>query len=371
MNSLNLDDFKDIELEEQAEDVVEDNNEVGVKMAFVGGGQCGCRIADTFYDKFGYRRVLLFNTTKKDMEGLKTPEANQVLSEKTDGAGKDYSKGRKAIEQSKNEVLKVMKNRFKEGIDKIMVCIGAGGGTGSGTAKILADISEDYLYKQGMDNAKNNIGFIVTLPDRSEGSIVFNNAYKVLKDIIGKGYSPIMILDNAKVTKMLSGQNLTEANRWFMINNVACKLFDIFNTISAQQSKYTNFDPTDLKDVYNSGIITVGLTKLEKVSKDTDIADALYKNLKNNLLVEGLSINSATHGAVIIATEEETIKNIPASSTDNAFNTLISMMNGGDTSKKVALHRGVYEASGSGITVFSMIGGFEFPQDRLDSYKRG
>ncbi len=54
------------------------------------------------------------------------------------GAGADPSVGRKAAEESKEEIKKAV-----EGADMVFVTIGAGGGTGSGAGAIVAQAATD------------------------------------------------------------------------------------------------------------------------------------------------------------------------------------------------------------------------------------
>ena len=53
--------------QEEEKKVIKDDVEVAFKFAFVGAGQGGCRIAETF-SKLGYRKVAALNTAEQDLK---------------------------------------------------------------------------------------------------------------------------------------------------------------------------------------------------------------------------------------------------------------------------------------------------------------
>lgn len=73
--------------EQQQEDKFEDVEIKGLSIGIIGVGQGGNRIAESFYN-LGYRKVILFNTTEKDMQGLSVPKKHWVVAKDIEGAGK-------------------------------------------------------------------------------------------------------------------------------------------------------------------------------------------------------------------------------------------------------------------------------------------
>ena len=63
------------EVEEEIVDTFEDS---AFKLAVVGVGQGGSRIAETFW-QLGYRRVGVINTAKQDLALVKIPDSNKLL----------------------------------------------------------------------------------------------------------------------------------------------------------------------------------------------------------------------------------------------------------------------------------------------------
>ena len=60
------------------------------------------------------------------------------------GAGKDMSRGKKAAQQCQQEILHLTTKIFASQVNHIMVCFGAGGGTGSGSAVSLIEVAQKY-----------------------------------------------------------------------------------------------------------------------------------------------------------------------------------------------------------------------------------
>ena len=63
---------------EPEEKAVEDTFKSAFKIAVVGVGQGGGRLAETFW-KIGYRRVLCINTAAQDLSTIRIPEENKLL----------------------------------------------------------------------------------------------------------------------------------------------------------------------------------------------------------------------------------------------------------------------------------------------------
>ena len=76
------------EEEQVAEKEIKDEVETAFKFAFIGAGQGGSRIAETFYD-FGYRKVAVLNTAQQDLNTIKKVPHKLCIGE--GGAGKDPS----------------------------------------------------------------------------------------------------------------------------------------------------------------------------------------------------------------------------------------------------------------------------------------
>ena len=88
------------------------------------------------------------------------------------------------------------------------------------------------------------VGAVVALPTRAEGSKVQSNAKQtaqVLIDFSQKGtLSPLIILDNERIKQIYP--KLSVNKFWGTANTSICSLFHLFNKIACQDSQYTAFD---------------------------------------------------------------------------------------------------------------------------------
>lgn len=362
----------DLGIDEEAKpepDTVEDECKVAVKMAFLGAGQGGGNLADAFYG-LGYRKVAVVNTTSRDMQRLSIPEKNRHILKSEGGAGKDPAIGRKAVETELEKIYSVIRNSFKTDVEQILVCAGAGGGTGTGAVLPLVKLCKEYLKSINQTEVEKKVGVIVTLPTKDESAAVQKNALEALLPLIElaeKGeLSPLVIVDNARVMQLYGKASVVDV--WNKANKNIAALFHMFNRVCAEDSTdvIVTCDPQDYKSVLRSGILAFGRTKLEKVEQPTDVADAVRENVKQGLLVEGMDIGKATHGAAILLANEENLEKISQESLEMAFGSLNRLMNQGSETK---LHRGVYKGKGDGVFLYTIIAGLGRPEGRIQEMR--
>lgn len=366
MSAVDLPDLDYSEKVAGPQNIVEpDAKPLAVKFAIIGAGQGGSRLADTFY-QIGYRRVCAINTTEQDFLGLSIPKSNQMIISAEGGAGKDLAKGEKAIRSHTEEVMNLMRRAFGDDIEHIIVTVGAGGGSGSGCAETLIKLAKNYFAQIGK---APKVGLMMSLPKYSEGGMVQANAYKLVNKlkphIESKEISPVIITDNESIYQMFP--NVSAKHFWKSANKNTVGLFDIFNVLANQQSEYTTFDRADYRSMLDSGVLVFGATKLTRYQSDTDISDALRKNLQKSLLAEGLDLQEATHVTGIIAAPDSLLEVLPQSHIDLAFETLERVLGG--QNRNLMVHQGVYEASNSGLFLYTMVGGLKIPEERLNRMK--
>lgn len=360
----------DEEIQQQEEKVIEDTKKTAVKMAFVGAGQGGGNLADMFY-QMGYRNVVAINSTDRDMQRLKIPAEARYILKGNVGAGKDPSIGRKLVESESEEIFKLLQSNISKDVEQILICVGLGGGTGNGASIPLVKISKDYLESVGRKDGDKCVGLIVTLPTKDESAAVQKNALEALMPLIemaeAKQISPLVIVDNAKVMSLYGKSSILDV--WGKANKNIAALFDVFNSLCAlnDESVLVTCDPQDYRTVLQSGIITFGRTKIEKVEKVSDIADAVRENVKKGLLVEGLDISKATCGAGILAGGNDELANISQEAFEAAFGSLNRLMHQGPETK---LHRGVYVLSAGSVYCYTILGGLGAPADRIAEMKK-
>lgn len=242
--------------------------------------------------------------------------------------------------------------------------------TGGGATLPLVKLCKDYLKSIGQTDVEKKVGVIVTLPTKDESAAVQKNALEVLLPLIEmaeKGeLSPLVIVDNARVMQLYGKASVMDV--WVKANKAIAGLFHYFNRLCAEDSTdvIVTCDPQDYKSVLRSGILAFGRTKLEKMEKPTDVADAVRENVKQGLLVEGLDISKATHGAGILLANEQNLAKIEQESLEMAFGSLNRLMHQGPETK---LHRGVYKGNGDGIYLYTMLSNLGRPEMRIQEMK--
>jgi cell division GTPase FtsZ len=357
-------------------EIVRDECSGAFKLAFVGAGQGGSRIAESFW-KLGYRRVCCVNTNGQDLAAIQIPEANKLVMDiGTGGAGKDPTKGETAAKQHYEDIYDLMRRSFGREFDRILVCIGAGGGTGGGAMQTLVSIAHDIAksFKVETDDGRPSVGVISALPRLAEGAKVNANAQHVMESLFsmvgkergkmgGRTISPLIVVDNERINRIYPG--LTVADFWGVANRSVSALFHLFNSIAVQDSEFTTFDRADLEDILDSGVVSFGACPLKEWKLSTDISHAIRDNLKNNVLVGGFDISQARTAGCIFIGSGDVLDSIPQEHLEHGFEMLSRIMRQGGT-----LHRGIYKGSKSGLVVYSALGELGRPEERMTEIAR-
>ncbi len=349
---------------------IEDNIKGSTRYAWLGGGQCGGRLVKSFYD-LGYRKVLAVNTTHHDLDLLDIPEEQKFLMDIGEkGAGKDIERGDRAVQQYQQEILHLARQIFSTQVDHIMVCFGAGGGTGSGSVMGLIEIAKRYARYVGLKNPDKKVGAIMTLPTVGEAGspLVAENAYEVgtrLSKLASAGeISPLIIVDNDKINRMYPG--LTVKSFWPSINNTVAGLFDIFNRISALSSEYTSFDPVDYQSIMESGgCALMGLTKVNEFSDKFAISEAVKMNLQKTLLAGGIDLTTSKLAGCIVVGGKKLMNSV--SGLQDNINYAFDVLS--EITGQATIHRGIYEDDRECLRVYTIIGGLDSPIVRLEELK--
>jgi cell division protein FtsZ len=332
-------------------------------MAFLGAGQGGGRIAQAFYD-MGYRRVCAVNTTDQDLAGL-AMKHKLVIGHDRGGAGKDPESGKLAAEESYEDIMDMLMHAWGEGIEQMYVCVGTGGGSGTGSWPVLVDAMREFGKSTNIEKPMfKHLGVIMSLPKRSEGSRVQANAHVAITqalDMVAKDrISSLVIVDNARIHELFPG--LAVKDFWTAANRKFASVLHTFNILAAQNSAYNTFDRADFRSVIRKGIMIFGMTRVAEWKGKEDISKAVRQNLKSTLLAEGFDLATASMAGAIVVAHDEVLSQIPMENIDYAFSALgRSLGNEG-----ITLHNGIYEGKGKGMAVFTIVGGLQPPQARLD-----
>ena len=145
------------------------------------------------------------------------------------GAGSNPEIGKKAAEESRNNVAKAI-----EATDMVFIAGGMGGGTGTGASPVVADIAREA--------GALTVG-VVTKPFSFEGKRRMEQAEEGIKNLLGKVDS-LLVIPNDRL-KAVSEQKLTFANAFEIADSV---LHQAVVSIS-ELIKNTGFINLDFADV--------------------------------------------------------------------------------------------------------------------------
>lgn len=253
------------------------NNEmnVGLKFGFIGLGQAGGNIANEF-SKLGYEAIAV-NTSSTDLELLKNihPNKRKMINIGIQGAGKNPEIGREALERNINEIYELIQDVFTD-VDKLFVCAGLGGGTGSGMLPLMLEL----LCEQGLE-----VSVITTFPSNIESTRVKVVALSAFGEITKiNGVTSIFVIDNEKAAKRLP--NIGLQKKYEILNRQFSEQLDYVNKLCIEPSLMA-FDAKDLEVVLNTRGITiineVVIENTDELREDLTLANLLKNSIESSV----------------------------------------------------------------------------------------
>lgn len=329
------------------------------EFGFIGIGQGGCNIANTFR-KMGYDNCVFMNTASVDLDGLDAPEEKKMpIGDHSDGAGKDADKGARAAKISKEEIkAKILSLENEENVEKIFICIGSGGGTGSGSGPVVVEIAKELGCR---------IAVIATLPASRElaSDKVRENSRAVLSYLcdeadMGRLY-PLVVLDNQMIKEVAPIRSFR--TMWDDGNSYGCSILDTFNTLSSTPTFLNSIDKNDLRGVIDRpGTMFMGRSQNGHVADKVQVARSVSSSFKRGVFLHSDSNVEESDCACIIS--------IPSSVLDmdvRVFDVIMDSINGVlDEVPGGNIHRGLYEDSGSATTkIFTITIGDKSPRSSI------
>ena len=193
-------------------------NVVSIKVVGVGGG--GNNVVNRMV-RSGAQGVD-FVAVNTDKQALNASSANykiQIGEKLTGGkgAGSNPEVGRKAAEESRNQMAKAL-----ESTDMVFITAGMGGGTGTGAAPVVAEVAHDLgiltvgivtkpfsfegkrkmgLAEQGIANLLMHVDSLIVIPNErlkmiSQEKITLMNAFQAADNVLRQGVESISALIN-------------------------------------------------------------------------------------------------------------------------------------------------------------------------------
>jgi len=334
---------------------------VALKFAFIGTGQGGSRIADSFW-KIGYRRCCAFNTTDADFSGLS--EEMPKLSLDVGGAMKDTALARAALRGREEEVRELFSRAWGSQLDYALVCASLGGGTGSGTAPALVRLARKYMEDSSLTP---RVGALISLPTSTEGYQICRNAVLGFRELVELRVSPLIIIDNARVN-LLFRPPMSRLHE--TVNGTTAQLLHLFNQLAAVHSPFLTFDQSELLQVLDAGMITMGSSNIDvsAVRDPADVSKAIREQVSANVLA-AVDISTGSKAACLFVASQDVLDKLPLDYFDAGYTQLDRIMSA-EGQKATVVHRGLYLGSDEGLQAYVIVGGLDLPRARLAELSR-
>lgn len=233
------------------------DNVVSIKVAGVGGA--GNNVVNRMV-KSGTGGVD-FIAVNTDKQALAISNANQKIqigekATRGQGAGSDPDVGKRAAEESRNNIAKAL-----EGADMVFITAGEGGGTGTGAAPTVADIAKEA----GM----LTVG-VVTKPFSFEGKRRMEQANKGINELLQKVDS-LLVIPNDRL-KYATDQKITLANAFEIADDVLLQAVSSISDL-IKKTGFINLDFADVTTIMkNAGFAHIGIGRASGKNKAEDAA---------------------------------------------------------------------------------------------------
>ncbi len=214
-------------------------NVVGLKVVGIGGA--GNNVVNRMV-RSGTKGVefIAINTDKQALNASSATYKIQIGEKLTGGkgAGSNPDVGRKAAEESRNQISKVLENT-----DMVFITAGMGGGTGTGAAPVVAEMARELgvltvgvvtkpfafegrrrmtQAEQGIEELRGKVDSLVIIPNErlkfaTDEKITFSNAFEIADDVLRQAVQSIsdlirdtgfINLDFADVTAVMKDAGL-------------------------------------------------------------------------------------------------------------------------------------------------------------------
>ena len=232
-------------------------NVVSIKVVGVGGG--GNNVVNRMV-RSGAKGVdfIAINTDKQALNASSANYKIQIGEKLTagKGAGSNPDIGRKAAEESRNQISKAL-----EETDMVFITAGMGGGTGTGAAPVVAEVARE----QGV----LTVG-VVTKPFGFEGRRRMTAAEQGIEELRGKVDS-LVIIPNERL-KYATDQKITFANAFEIADDVLRQAVQSISDL-IRDTGFINLDFADVTAVMkDAGLAHMGVGRAAGKNKAEEAA---------------------------------------------------------------------------------------------------
>ncbi len=204
--------------------------------------------------------LIALNTDKPALSNSAADTKVQIGEKLThgQGAGSNPEVGKKAAEESRNNISKALENA-----DMVFIAAGMGGGTGTGAAPVVADIAHEMGIL--------TVG-VVTKPFSFEGKRRMDQANSGVANLLGK-VDALLIIPNDRL-KHATDQKLTFANAFEIADSVLQQAVSSISEL-IKNTGFINLDFADVTAVMkDAGYAHMGVGKAAGKGKAEDAARA-------------------------------------------------------------------------------------------------
>ena len=248
------------------------------KIVVIGAGGAGCNTINAL-SEMGIEgaNTIAINTDAKHLSITKSDKKVLIGRETTRGLGAGgYPQiGKKAAEESRKELKSIL-----EGVDMVFITCGLGGGTGTGSAPVIAEIAK-------------SMGAIVigtaTMPFKMEGTRI-HKAEEGLAEL-RKVADTVIVIENQKLLKYCGDLSIKQA---FAVADelISTMIKGITETIT--QPSLVNLDYADVKAIMHSGgVAAIGVGESDSSNR---AKEAVEKAMSHPLLEMEIS---GANGAIL------------------------------------------------------------------------
>ncbi|MBE6895062.1 MAG: cell division protein FtsZ [Ruminococcaceae bacterium] len=231
-----------------------------------------------------------FISMNTDAQALSTSKATQKVQlgaklTKGRGAGADPEIGQRAAEESRDEIAAALK-----GCQMVFITAGMGGGTGTGSAPIIAEIAKE----QGI----LTVG-IVTKPFAFEGKRKMTTAQQGIENLL-KNVDSLIVIPNDRL-KYVSDEKITLVNAFEIADNVLKQGVESISEL-INVPAFINLDFADVRAVMkDAGYAHMGVGRATGENK---AAEAAHAAIQSPLLETSIS---GARGVIISITSSQDI----------------------------------------------------------------
>ena len=270
------------------------------KIKVIGAGGSGCNaVSRTVSSKIKGVDFIGVNTDAQALHYCKAPEKILIGKNVTHGlgAGMNVDLGRKAVEESKEEIEEALK-----GADMVFVTCGLGGGTGTSSIPVIAEIARNL--------GALTIG-VVTKPFSFEGANRQAIAEQGLAELEDKVDS-LIVIPNDKVLMMIDDKT-SLLSAFAIVDNVLSNAVQAISDLIVKPG-LINLDFADIRTIMkDSGFALIGIGKAKgegriieaaKMAISSPLLEVSIDGAKGLLLnisgKEDLTMKEVDEGAKII-----------------------------------------------------------------------